>query len=289
MILPELVKKAREFYGCETLPGVPLENDGGRGTAGAHWEKLYLPNEYMNPTVVPRAVFSPITAAFLNATGWYLVSPLAEENYFWGKGDGCSHFLLCPKGSEYCKKEEIGVEGCSPDFISKGSCVTDFFMNQSQCGIFQAKGDGICTKSPADGTSISAPFEIFGPGSRCFSLENKIEKKRENACLIPECTPDRKLVVRTGYFSFICEKSGIEIHISEKFKIICPDIKDFCEKLKMACSKDCYHNGICRSDKTCHCYSDLPSANKVFFSFKLEKLWRRKFSSFRRIFIFYLA
>ena len=42
LVTPTALKKAREFFGCPNLNGVELENQGGQGTAGSHWEKRIL-------------------------------------------------------------------------------------------------------------------------------------------------------------------------------------------------------------------------------------------------------
>ncbi len=38
MITPNVVKWAKDHYGCATANGVELEDYGGSGTAGSHWE-----------------------------------------------------------------------------------------------------------------------------------------------------------------------------------------------------------------------------------------------------------
>ena len=35
---PEVLRIAREYYDCPTLPGMQLENEGG----GTHWERIIL-------------------------------------------------------------------------------------------------------------------------------------------------------------------------------------------------------------------------------------------------------
>ena len=34
--------EGRRYFGCESLVGVQLEDQGGSGTAGSHWEKRIL-------------------------------------------------------------------------------------------------------------------------------------------------------------------------------------------------------------------------------------------------------
>lgn len=38
VITPTVVKEVRAQFGCDTLPGAALENEGGQGSANAHWE-----------------------------------------------------------------------------------------------------------------------------------------------------------------------------------------------------------------------------------------------------------
>lgn len=38
VITPTVVKEVRAQFGCNTLPGAALENEGGQGSANAHWE-----------------------------------------------------------------------------------------------------------------------------------------------------------------------------------------------------------------------------------------------------------
>lgn len=42
VIMPEVLSYAKTFFKCSTLEGMPLENNGGSGIAGSHWEKLFL-------------------------------------------------------------------------------------------------------------------------------------------------------------------------------------------------------------------------------------------------------
>jgi hypothetical protein len=50
VITPTVVQVAREHFGCQDLDGVELEDGGSSGTAGSHWEKRILQNEFMTGT-----------------------------------------------------------------------------------------------------------------------------------------------------------------------------------------------------------------------------------------------
>ena len=99
-----------------------MEDGGSSGSAGSHWEKTFLPNEYMNPTIEYPGVISAFTFAVLKGSGWYKVDLEDAEHYNWGKDDGCEHFSICPKGGEYCKNEDINEWVCTPDFKNKAIC-----------------------------------------------------------------------------------------------------------------------------------------------------------------------
>lgn len=118
--MPEVVNFARSYFGCSSIPGVPLENNGGDGSAGSHWEKLFLPQEYMNPTVENPGILSEFTMTLLRASGWYQIGPNAAQRYDWGQNAGCGVFNICPKGSTgYCSAAQVSQQVCSSEWMSK--------------------------------------------------------------------------------------------------------------------------------------------------------------------------
>ena len=53
-----------------------MEENGGAGSAGAHWEKITFGNEGMTASSWPNAAFSKFTLLFFKASGWY--DPIME-------------------------------------------------------------------------------------------------------------------------------------------------------------------------------------------------------------------
>lgn len=49
IVTPKVVEKAREHFGCSTLDGAELEDEGGTGTAGSHWESRTLQAQPPSP------------------------------------------------------------------------------------------------------------------------------------------------------------------------------------------------------------------------------------------------
>ena len=92
----KLLEVAKKYYDCDDIEGVELENQGGSGTAGSHWEARILLGEYMNGySYTEEQVISEFTLAVLEDSGYY------KPNYYtgglmrYGKHKGCA-FLKDP-------------------------------------------------------------------------------------------------------------------------------------------------------------------------------------------------
>lgn len=127
---PSLQEKAKEYFNCSSITGIPLEDSGGGGTAGSHFEKTYFLNELMvgsvgwnNPT---DGFTNEFTLSFLQDTGWYKVNTQNVAPATWGKNMGCN-FL-----SNRCEDWNTGIPGyfctdnsyptCTFDHRGKGGC-----------------------------------------------------------------------------------------------------------------------------------------------------------------------
>ena len=87
----KVLEVARKYYNCSEINGVALEEYGGEGTVGSHWEARILLGDYMNGyTYTEEQVISEFTLALLEDTGYY------KPNYYtgglmrYGKNKGCS-------------------------------------------------------------------------------------------------------------------------------------------------------------------------------------------------------
>uniref|UniRef100_A0A915HSS1 Leishmanolysin-like peptidase n=1 Tax=Romanomermis culicivorax TaxID=13658 RepID=A0A915HSS1_ROMCU len=89
IVTPNVKKYARQHFNCSTLIGAELENQGSQGTAGTHWEKRVFENEGMAGTHTQNPVYSGLTLAIMQDTGWYEVEHSLAENLHWGKNLGC--------------------------------------------------------------------------------------------------------------------------------------------------------------------------------------------------------
>jgi hypothetical protein len=139
-----------------------LEDSGGSGSAGAHFEKLVFGDETMVSDDTTDAKYTAMSLSVAKDSGWYEVDMTSGENYFWGKDEGCSIFeTTCPHANvtEFCNVE--GHRGCSDNHMYKTSCSSSQFTG-SNCNIY------LNTKScKVNHTSNTNAF-IYGTDSVCL-------------------------------------------------------------------------------------------------------------------------
>lgn len=97
IVTPRVVREVREHFNCSKLEGAELEDQGGDGTALTHWEKRVFENEAMTGTHTQNSVFSRITLAMMEDTGWYLADYDKASPLHWGKGLGCEFAMTSCK------------------------------------------------------------------------------------------------------------------------------------------------------------------------------------------------
>ena len=45
--MPALLAYARTYFNCPNVVGVEMEDEGGAGSAGSHWERRIVPEDIM--------------------------------------------------------------------------------------------------------------------------------------------------------------------------------------------------------------------------------------------------
>ena len=87
LVLPRTVEAARAHFGCPTLNGAELEDDGGDGSAATHWEERIFDGELMDASSAQggKAVLTDLTLAFLEDTGWCAVHLFSKLNIYFFK------------------------------------------------------------------------------------------------------------------------------------------------------------------------------------------------------------
>jgi len=80
---------AKHYFGCNSMSGVALENSGGSGTAGSHWERSELGDEAMTGADINEPSYSLFTIILLHDSGWYNVDVSMADDITWGLSEGC--------------------------------------------------------------------------------------------------------------------------------------------------------------------------------------------------------
>ena len=177
---PKVLEKARIHFNCKDIKGIQLEDQGGEGSIGAHWEARYMLGDYMISTDYPEVVISDITLALFEDTGFYKVNYYTGGLFRFGKNQGCS-FL-----EEKCVKNK--KEGLETDFPN------DFCLEDSKafCGSSHI-ARGICVIREVeeeleedyqyfDDSNLGGGFSIanYCPVSSDFRTGNSFEKYYNN-------------------------------------------------------------------------------------------------------------
>ncbi|XP_014238873.1 leishmanolysin-like peptidase isoform X2 [Trichogramma pretiosum] len=89
VVTPRVTAEVRAHFGCQDLEGAELEDQGEDGTALTHWEKRVFENEAMTGTHTQNPVYSRITLALMEDTGWYSANYSMAQELGWGRGLGC--------------------------------------------------------------------------------------------------------------------------------------------------------------------------------------------------------
>jgi leishmanolysin len=113
IITPKVVEAAKRHFNCSNVIGVELENQGGTGTAGSHWEARVMLSDLMIGVTYDEAVLSEITLAFFEDSGWYKTNKYTGGLFRYGKNEGCG-FL-----NQKCSKD--GTSDYQNEFCSNGA------------------------------------------------------------------------------------------------------------------------------------------------------------------------
>ena len=91
---PAATSQVRSHFGCDTIGGLELEDQGGDGTAGSHPEKRIFPESYMAGVSSESGssyIIDAVALSVFQDSGWYKVKNLDQAGKLsWGRGMGCS-------------------------------------------------------------------------------------------------------------------------------------------------------------------------------------------------------
>ncbi|GAQ85119.1 hypothetical protein KFL_002200055 [Klebsormidium nitens] len=202
LVTPKVTQAACDQFGCATLNGAELENDGGTGTAGSHWEERIFHGELMTAVSQARPVYSKLTAATLEDSGWYVPTYDVTQPLLWGQGRGCAFPLAaCAPGGAVpvdsafsgfycgtgfrswtddggvtsaldhtCTDDETAVGYCQACSATDGTCFTDGCMPIVPLSNYVCTDASLGSDSDASNSSSLAYWgQAFGVGSKCVA------------------------------------------------------------------------------------------------------------------------
>ncbi|XP_029461150.1 leishmanolysin-like peptidase [Rhinatrema bivittatum] len=204
LVTPRVVEETRKHFNCQALEGMELENQGGLGTELNHWEKRLLENEAMTGSHTQNRVFSRITLALMEDTGWYRANYSMAEKLDWGRNKGCDFAMKsCKFWINQQKKRQEMVNPycdtlrsnplqltCRQDQRAVAVCNLQRFQKHlPQEYQYFDQLDGVLKEElPFYGGAVE--IADFCPFSQEFSWHLSGEFQRTSDCRVPENQPD---------------------------------------------------------------------------------------------------
>jgi len=259
--LPILTEKLRNFYGCPSLPGIYMEDDGGSGNAGSHLERqMFLYETMCSGGIFGRRV-SEFSLTFLEGSGWYVPDYSYAEPFFFGQGQGCNFISATTSTSsrfpEYCTGNG---RGCSPQGIAGGNCESD--VKTDGIRYYNPNEDYHCENPDGDSYARLPDLQVFGreAGSKCFTGD--LNTKRSNSpttfCFKYSCSgsgSNTQLTIQVGNQNVVCEREGDQSVDGYYGSVNCPDPLTFCNTVGLKyCPRNCMNRGRCVNNQ-CMCDS----------------------------------
>ncbi|KAJ6813620.1 uncharacterized protein M6B38_142360 [Iris pallida] len=286
VVLPRVVMHSRYHYGAfsENFTGLELEDGGGRGTSGSHWEKRLLMNEIMTGSVDTRSVVSKMTLALLEDSGWYQANYSMADRLDWGRNQG-TEFVTSPcnlwKGAYHCNTTQLS--GCTYNREAEGYCPivsysgdlpqwARYFPQANKggqssladyCTYFVAYSDGSCTDINSARSPDKMLGEVRGSSSRCMASSLvrigfvRGSMTQGNGCYQHRCLNNSLEVAVDGIWK-VCPEAGGPIQFAGfNGELICPSYHELCSTAPMPLNGQvlgfCSFNGN-YVDGTCHCF-----------------------------------
>ena len=300
---PNVLKKAKRHFGCDKIMGIPLENYGGQGSAGSHWETRYMLGDYMIATDYPEIVISDITLAVFEDSGFYKVNYYTGGLFRFGKGEGCNFFqkhCITDGGTLFANEFCINSQEpfCTSGHLNKGNCYIVKYNSdlESQYQYFSDKRIG--GYAPADYCPISFD-NLYDKTNYYFATNCKVGKKNtihsdygekfgENSiCVESSLVPTysgQSSIYRSICYEVYCDKENKNvILIIGNGRVVCPieggminDPNGF--KGKVTCPD---YNSVCTSQQWCNdpidCIENkiIADENSYIYSYSLRSSFNK--------------
>lgn len=250
---PRVVREVRAFFNCSTAIGGEIEDQGGSGTAGSHWEKrIYQQHAMAGIGSTIAASPSRMLLAYFEDYGHYVAnySALDEHKYFinFGRNKGCDFVnqrcdSTANKASgEYCFTTDSKISSCTYDGLAIGYCSASSFSTNldSQFQYFPGQptvGSSIqlddfcpsiifysnrrCIAADTQPTGAGSG-ESFGSSSRCFQSNLVSWSASSSSSSLFGSSTSRPVSEQTRCFETRCNKDGTLSVIVDLRIVPCP-------------------------------------------------------------------
>ncbi|KAG1677604.1 hypothetical protein FOA52_014502 [Chlamydomonas sp. UWO 241] len=289
IITPTVVREVRDQFGCPSLAGAILEDQGGSGSMNSHWEHELFQGDIMTPTAPAdggQRRISRVTLALVEDSGWYYGNWTAASHLEWGRNAGCGlPTLTCAAYMDtfstqpfFCDATDT-LSHCTFDGRSHGFCAPASSSGFSRCGLINtlSPAAGVAPRSRciseqySQSTSGQMGVAAFGwatsPTSRCLKtllpLRTPAFTLSQGSapytayCWNAECGADEVLHYRIDGVLVPCP-AGTTIQLSSidpnilAGAVVCPDVTDrVCSTLQ--CPAGCSPSGGDCLDGACAC------------------------------------
>ena len=281
IISPKAVAKAREHFDCSSITRIPLENQGGTGSVGSHWESRYMLGDYMISTDYPDQAISDITLGLFEDSGFYKVNYYSGGLFRFGKGKGCGFMDESKKCienekatfEEFCDTANAAM--CSSSRTLKSSCYLttytssiptayQYFSDPRKGGFPAANYCPVPYQAHSSSTyfsnhcsigssSLSSEYnEKIGFDSFCFMSSILPSSSTASTSQIPICyevrcdADNNQFTVTIGSSEIACPTDGGTVSAPSGFtgSIVCPKYSDICLSDGSVCNEmfSCFTN-----------------------------------------------
>ena len=281
IISPKAVAKAREHFDCSSITRIPLENQGGTGSVGSHWESRYMLGDYMISTDYPDQAISDITLGLFEDSGFYKVNYYSGGLFRFGKGKGCGFMDESKKCienekatfEEFCDTANAAM--CSSSRTLKSSCYLttytssiptayQYFSDPRKGGFpaadycpvpYQAHSSSTYFSNHCQigSSSLSSEYnEKIGFDSFCFMSSILPSSSTASTSQIPICyevrcdADNNQFTVTIGSSEIACPTEGGTVNAPSGFtgSIVCPKYSDICLSDGSVCNEmfSCFTN-----------------------------------------------
>jgi len=248
----------RNFFGCSTLAGAYLENTGGSGTAGSHFERRQFAYEAMTSGLIYQMQMSQFTLGILESTGWYAPDYSYADAFFFGQGEGCGFATGACTSGKYADLCTGSNRGCTIVGRGGGVCASD--VRSDNCKFQQPQLDYDCENTGAESFARLPSVQTFGRGSqaKCFTgtLSSGGAGSSTSFCFKYTCAGSgtgTELTVHVGSQNILCTSAGAKSVSGYGGSITCPDPLTFCNTVgQKICTRGCMGRGTCNNG-VCSC------------------------------------